>query len=82
MKDFFLFINITACCNCVFKGKALHTNVPLNDKMCLGMKMEWKCSLTYMSATITAVDAVTSGKNMCRLGKILWPVFRPWSSEM
>jgi len=36
-EGFFLFTNITACCICVFKGKALHTNVPLNDKMCLGM---------------------------------------------
>jgi len=43
MKDFFfLFNNITACRICVFKGKALHTNVPLNDKTCLGMKTEWK----------------------------------------
>jgi hypothetical protein len=82
MKIFFLFINITACSIHVFKGTALHAHVLLNDTMWLGMKMKHKRSLTYISAKMTTFDTVMSGKNIRHFGKILWSLFRLWSSEM
>jgi len=77
-----LFINITACSIHVFKETALHVHVLLNDTMWLGMKMEQKRSLTYISAKVTTVDTVMSGKNIRHLGKILWSAFRLLFSEM
>jgi hypothetical protein len=82
MKYFFLFINVTACSIHVFKETALHAHAPLNDTMWLGLKMGQKHSLSCISVIMTSDDTEMTGKNICHLGKILWSVFRLWSSEM